>query len=243
MAIQHITELFALDDEGFITEAYRNFYHREPDEHGLAYFKGRLALGFSRANIIFQLSKSNEMCPLQDIPGLTSMIRDERRANHWFFRWFARGQSARLQQSGIFTLANLERRLASLQYCLYSTAQRQEQLLQQQTDALIEQNNTLAGILLVQQSSGSVDASESVRFLKNEIPTIGREVVVQLFHLVLGRDPESEQVILHHAAHSSPHNLLDSLINSGEFQLRLQVLSEQAQIIFKQQIHSRLKEI
>ncbi len=90
MPIQHITELFALNGRDFITEAYRNLLKREPDEHGMAYYMGRLAQGYGKAAVIAQLAQSTECRSWNGIKGLKRHIADERRAQHWFFGFFLR---------------------------------------------------------------------------------------------------------------------------------------------------------
>ncbi|WP_080707717.1 DUF4214 domain-containing protein [Acidithiobacillus thiooxidans] len=45
MTIKNIEELFVHDGSAFVTEVYRNLLKREPDEHGLMYYLGRLAQG------------------------------------------------------------------------------------------------------------------------------------------------------------------------------------------------------
>lgn len=90
MPIQHITELFCLLGRDFVTEAYRNLLKREPDEHGMAYYLGRLAQGYGKTAVIEQLAQSTECRPLDEIKGLKKLVADERRAQHWFFGIFFR---------------------------------------------------------------------------------------------------------------------------------------------------------
>lgn len=92
MSIQHITELFILDGQDFVTEVYRNLLDREPDEHGLAYYLGRMARGASKEAVIVQIAKSKECKPYNDISGLKQLISDERLANHWLLKYFILGQ-------------------------------------------------------------------------------------------------------------------------------------------------------
>jgi len=88
MPIQHIVELFALDGQDFITEAYRNLFGREPDPHGMAYYLGRLAMGYGKASVITDLAQSAESRPHREIIGLHKLIITERRANHWLWGRF-----------------------------------------------------------------------------------------------------------------------------------------------------------
>ncbi|MBN2855590.1 MAG: DUF4214 domain-containing protein [Halothiobacillaceae bacterium] len=124
MKIMHITELFALDDEAFIQAAYRCLLNREPDEHGLAYYLGRLSIGYGKAGVIAQLAQSPECRPHDAIKGLKKLIADERRAGHWF--WGAFGRSHRWEktlQSGIAGLAQIDQRLVALQGAVLTQAQ------------------------------------------------------------------------------------------------------------------------
>jgi hypothetical protein len=90
MPIQHIVELFALDERDFIIEAYRNILGREPDPHGAAYYLGCMSLGHGKASVIVQLAQSKEARAPGEIVGLKKLIANERRANHWFMGGFGR---------------------------------------------------------------------------------------------------------------------------------------------------------
>ncbi|GEM_PF-6467957 len=92
MTIKHITELFYLDGREFLIECYRNLLLREPDEHGLNYYLGRLAEGHSKASLILQLAKSPECRPHNEISGLKQLIAEEKRASNWFWRVFNRSK-------------------------------------------------------------------------------------------------------------------------------------------------------
>jgi hypothetical protein len=70
MTIKNIEELFVHDGRDFVTEAYLNLLKREPDEHGLMYYLGRLAQGHSKSEVIAQLAQSPECCPHDDINGI-----------------------------------------------------------------------------------------------------------------------------------------------------------------------------
>ena len=86
MSVLNITELFALDDDTlFITESYRNLLQRDPDDQGMAYYLGRLALGYSKESVINQLAQSRECRPHQEILGLEDLVKKESRAQHWFW--------------------------------------------------------------------------------------------------------------------------------------------------------------
>ena len=124
MAVEHITELFALDGRAFVTEAYRNLLSREPDEHGLAYYLGRLSMGYGKASVIAQLAKSPECKPRDEIKGLKKLIADERKTNHWLWGTFGRrGRLEKNLQSGLACLAQIEQRLGSLHATMSMQAQ------------------------------------------------------------------------------------------------------------------------
>jgi hypothetical protein len=74
MPIQHITELFAFDGRAFVTEDYRYLLGREPDENGLRYYLGRLAIGYSKGAVLAQLARSPECRPHDEIKGLDKLI-------------------------------------------------------------------------------------------------------------------------------------------------------------------------
>ena len=115
MSIQHIYELFALDGQIFITEAYRNLLNREPDEHGMAYYLGRLAVGYSKAHVIAQLAKSQESRPHDEIIGLKKLIKAEKYINHWLWGLFGRWQrQERLLREGTQGLARVKQSIENI---------------------------------------------------------------------------------------------------------------------------------
>lgn len=50
----------ALDDAGFVSQLYRNALGREVDASGLAYWRGQLAAGQTRGDVLLGLSESSE---------------------------------------------------------------------------------------------------------------------------------------------------------------------------------------
>lgn len=224
MPIQHITELFALDGEEFVTEAYRNLLKREPDAHGLAYYLGRLAAGYGKAAVITQMAKSPECRVVDEIKGLKALMIDEGRARHWLWAWFTRrSRLERALQSGIAGLAQVTQRLASLQ------AQQKHSLarIEQQMISLTQQ---------IAQSSAAALQQEK----NTEEARLPAQTVRQLFIEILGREPDSEDVIEHHAKLPSVQALREALINSEEFQSRVRALPEYARTIFQRQIQAYL---
>jgi hypothetical protein len=114
-SIQHIAELFIFDERDFITAAYRTLLGREPDPAGMNYYLGRLRMGYGKAAIIVQLANSAEAYPHTKINGLVNLIREEQRANHWFWGIFTRQQrSERLMHQHIEELKRLNNRMVQI---------------------------------------------------------------------------------------------------------------------------------
>lgn len=91
MPIQHIYELFVLDGQDFVKEAYRNLLNREPDEHGMAYYLARLAMGDSKTSIVAQKTRSQEYKAYdREIKGLKKLINEESRKRNQMVAWFRR---------------------------------------------------------------------------------------------------------------------------------------------------------
>jgi hypothetical protein len=227
MPIQHITELFALDERAFIAKAYRNLLKREPDEHGMAYYLGRLAQGHGKAAVIAQLALSPECRPLDEIKGLKKLVADERRAQHWLWRLF--GQRQRLEQQWQMALNGLA--LHNQQWALLQ-------------DALGKQANTLSQIARQIEASAQHIANWQASPCNQEeafaeAPILASETVRQCFVDALGREPESEETIKHHARMATRKELQEKLIHSEEFQYKLLALPEYARLIFKRQIQQQ----
>jgi hypothetical protein len=227
MPVQHITELFALDGREFITEAYRNLLKRETDEHGMAYYLGRLAQGYGKAAVIAQLAQSTECRPLDQIKGLKKLVADERRAQHWFWGLFEQRQRLEKKwQMGLNELA-----LHNQQWALLH-------------DALGKQANILSHIARQMEANGQnfVNGQASTGNQEQahvEAPRLPSETVRQCFVDILGREPESEETIKHHASLPSRAALQKNLIHSKEFQHKLLALPEYARLIFKRQIQQQ----
>ena len=86
--ILHITELFGLDDLSFINNAYNLLLGREPDNAGRRYYMGRMAIGYSRSSIIYDLVQSNEYNKNNTVIGLQRLIMQEKMRRNWLFRFF-----------------------------------------------------------------------------------------------------------------------------------------------------------
>ena len=181
MLIQHITELFALNGRAFVTEAYRNLLSREPDAHGLAYYLGRLSMGYGKAGVIAQLAQSPECRPHDEIKGLKQLITDEQRAGHWFLAAF--GRRKRLEktlrsetQSAIAALAQIDQRLGALHGTMLTQAQ--------QTGSLAQQ--------VAQWQATDVAQTRS----SNAGSGLPAETVQQALSEILGREPENADVLV-----------------------------------------------
>lgn len=106
MEIEHINEIFSLEGEDFIVEAYRNLLSRDPDEHGLAYYLGCLSLGYGKIGVVIQLAESEECRSVNKIKGLKKLIKNERRASHWFFGMLSRHQRIERRENSALHLFN-----------------------------------------------------------------------------------------------------------------------------------------
>lgn len=227
MNIQHITELFAFDGREFIKETYCNLLRREPDEQGIAYYLGRLAQGHGKAAVIAQLAKSPECRPYDEIKGLKQLITEERRATHWFWRLL--GYRQRLEKNwhmGLNELALHNLQCASLQEVLSKQEHNLGQIAQQ-----IAANN--------QHIANWLDSTVNQYKAPIETPKLSSEIVRQCFVDLLGREPENEDVIEHHARAPSRKALQEVLINSEEFQSKIVALPEYARLILKRQIQQK----
>lgn len=215
MSIQHITELFVFDGRDFVTEAFRNLLQREPDEHGMAYYLGRLAQGHGKAAVIVQLAKSSECRPLDEINGLNKLIAEEGSSQHWFWGLFAyRNRVEKILNSSLLPITRLEQ---------------QFQLLH---EALVLQGQQIGELARQTASNRQIQIDDA--------PKLPSETVRQCFVDILGREPESQETISHHARLATRDALQENLIQSEEFQHKLLALPEQARLIFKRQIQQQI---
>ncbi|WP_279117655.1 DUF4214 domain-containing protein [Acidithiobacillus thiooxidans] len=228
MTIKHVIELFVLDGPDFITEAYRNLLTREPDEHGLAYYMGRLAQGYGKDDVIAELAKSPECRPLDEIDGLKKLTVNAQRTRHWFWRIFARrGRLETAVYSGTTKLAQLyaelsrtNQRLAVLQDTIQIAAKDHAQQL----------GNLTQEIARIQIIPCEIDK------LRDNSLRLSPDTVKQTFEDILGCVPENEEAINHYAKFESYSALREALMRSGEFQSKLAALSEYARSILQRQI-------
>lgn len=222
MPILHISELFALDRYQFVTQAYRNLLQHDPDSQGLAYYMGRLAQGYSKESVIFQLARSPHCRPYQEILGLEALIKSESRAQHWFWKFFV--SRNRLEQA-------LREGVTTLQVSSKKQDEGIEQIklqLAQIHDALTSQMRATEQNI---QALHSHLASELMSEAGGKEP-LSAESVCQIFQEILGREPENEEVIQQHARLESLEALREALINSDEFQSAILALPEYARIVF-----------
>lgn len=124
MYVENITELFALDGSAFIFETYRNLLHREPDKHGLAYYLGRLSIGYDKESVIAQIAKSDGCRPHKEIKGLQELVANEQRARHWLLGFFIRqSKKDRTRQAIPMMLYRIEKNLNLLRDTLHKQHQ------------------------------------------------------------------------------------------------------------------------
>jgi hypothetical protein len=235
MQIQHITELFSFDGETFVIEVYRYLLGRDPDESGLRYYLGRLALGYGKAGVVIQLAKSPECRPHNELIGLKPFLAEQRRAGHWLWgRWNRHAQMARIWQSGITGLGQIVQQLATQQGAINTLNQnmvniidQQKNLVHQISDMARQIANSLQHIPALSALGASTHVDERY---------ISREAVRQAFRDILGREPEGEDVITHHAKFPHVQALREALMESDEFNTRLTHMSAHAQSIFRKML-------
>jgi hypothetical protein len=183
-------------------------------------------MGYDKTAVIAQFAQSPECRPLGEIKGLRELVADERRAHHWFWGLFAQRQRLeRALQRATHVIA-LQQQSTSLQEALNK---------QTQTIGLIARQIEIGAqhILNVQASSSGQGQAHT------DTARLSVDTVRQLFIAILGRAPESEDVIKSFAKLPSAQALRESLLNSEEFQTRVRELSEYARIILVRQIQKQ----
>ncbi|WP_414040098.1 DUF4214 domain-containing protein [Acidithiobacillus sp. M4-SHS-6] len=223
MPIQHITELFALDGPKFIREAYCNLLQHDPDTQGMAYYLGRLAQGHSKESIIFQLARSSECRPHQEILGLEALVKAERRAQHWFW-----GRADRIKR--------MKNKIHKLQMALAEHKNSYNKLEGGLTAAHIQEAYRLvlgrdaesealingpAGYGTIENLYQALLSSEEFqKRLNNEFHGLTAAHIQEAYRLVLGREAESEALINGPAGHGTIENLYRNLFSSEEYRQR-----------------------
>lgn len=228
MTIKNIEELFVHDGSAFVTEVYRNLLKREPDEHGLMYYLGRLAQGYSKAEVIAQLAKSAECETQNEIVGLKKLMVETQRAKSWYWRLF--GRCGRMEAS--FHTVTLK--LAQLDIQLARTNQHLA-FLQEAVQIATKSHEQYMENLVLQVAQIQIISPELNQY-QDKSQQLSSKNVEQVFMDVLGRGPESVEVKNHHALLESEQALREVLICSAEFQSKLAGLSEYARDIFQRQI-------
>ncbi|CAJ0891341.1 FkbM family methyltransferase [Ralstonia flatus] len=99
LSAKTVAELLSYHDRQFIQSAYITLLGRLPDTEGEIYYLGRLHSGYHKASVLAQIASSKEAqaCGVK-LPGLDSLIAEQRRATHWLWRILDRG--ARLERHG-----------------------------------------------------------------------------------------------------------------------------------------------
>lgn len=235
MTIQSIYELFVLDGADFVIAAYRNLFAREPDEHGLAYYVGRLSLGYRKESIISQMAKSPGFINYDKIKDLKTLIRNQNREQHWFWGVFARYSRANMiTQNNLNELARIRQNLNTIQDAISEQSQ-QTNIFIQQVISLSQTNQMINQRIVELTQQLPMTSGQSCQ--SDETPRLREEVVCQCFVDVLGREPESEETIKHYTRLATREELLENLMHSEEFQHKLLVLPEYARDIFLRQIN------
>lgn len=230
MIVKNIEELFAHDGRDFVAEAYRNLLKREPDDHGLMYYMGRMAQGHSKADIIAQLAKSPECRPLDEIDGLKRLTVDVKRSSGWLMRWFERrGRMEGAVYLGTLKLAQLDTQLASMNQHLASL----QDALRMAANGYTQQMENL-----VQQVSQMQSISPTTNQFYDKPQPHSSETIAQAYVDIMGHPPEpgSVEIIDLYAKFETPQALREALMASAEFQAKVAVLSEYARNIFQRQI-------
>jgi hypothetical protein len=221
MQIQHVTELFSFEGEDFIREAYINLLGREVDEWGLRYYLGRLSLGDDKADIISQIARSSECCPLGSVKGFDALITEQQQRKHWFWgMWRRRSCSEKMCAGTVNALIYFGKKSLL-----------EQRLLSQKLEELLITFENIA------RHSLSVDNAATSK--QPRVRNLPDEVVCQTFREVLGRDPESDDVIAHHAEFPNVPALREALMDSEEFRRRMDSLSEHARVVLRRMLLSQ----
>lgn len=219
--IHNITELYRYDGDEFVRECYRNLYGREPDSHGMAYYLGRLALGFDKTDVIVQMSQSAEAKRAEDIAGLSVLLAQARREKSWFWG-LCRARSRRTRQQ----VAQTNQLLA---------AQRDAALRASQSFAALQGTVQSIPWQLEAMSRNLEGVAQSINALREVVTNkfgdqpphaaeypLSEDEVRRGFFEVLGRAPEDDQVIEHHQRHYGTYgSLVSALMTSSEYQSKV----------------------
>lgn len=209
MKIKNVVELFAFDGREFVEAVYMNLLNRMPDENGLLYYLGRLNQGYGKASVIAQIANSPEYKPHSEIVGLNRLLRNQKRANHWFWKFFVRHKPEKYCEMNLSYLSMLV------------GIAKQMQTIKQDYRHQIELMESIVNILNTQleltRDNFKIISNESHRD-NNELIDAG--VVRQAYLAVLGREPESEEAVMYHSKCGSIEALIDTLLQSEEFKTK-----------------------
>ncbi|TXF10930.1 DUF4214 domain-containing protein [Pelomicrobium methylotrophicum] len=120
------------DDAAFVTAAYHALLGRAPDPDGFQHYLDFLRQGGDRRKMLEDIAASPEAqarAPKQARfeAELAALVEEEKKARHWFWRWFARGERlerqlyrletelGRLAQATAATCADMQARLLRLE--------------------------------------------------------------------------------------------------------------------------------
>lgn len=168
--IKNINELFAFSSEKFIDLAYEIFLCRKPDDNGMRYYLGRLALGYSKIDVLEQIYRSPECCFCGELDGLNALLRMQRRRRHWFWKWFT--TSAPRQSMEFYRDLSL-----SWADYLYSSSMHKRHEERRISEVLSDQNKLIDRIISTYESNkekmrqnSSVRTGEKLSDMNNYIP-------------------------------------------------------------------------
>ncbi len=215
-AIQHIDELFAFEGRHFVEVAYQEILKRSADPHGMQLYLGRLARGYDKAEIIVDLVCSKEAGTIPNIPGLKRLIREVRWSRSPVLRWLDR--KTRFERA--------LRRLAFTTAEIQGELDENIEVHQANLQAFCALNETISTIAQQIKDVGSALEPRVEQAAQRLTP----EEVREAFLDVLGRQPENDDVIAHHANFPGLQHLRITLMQSEEYRNKVQ--GEHAKFLF-----------
>jgi hypothetical protein len=258
-SVQHIDELFVLEDTDFIKTAFEVLLGRVADDQGLRYYRGRLALGVDKAEILADLAKSPEAVKPWKVKGVERLLREQQRRAFWSFPWRinqrqSENTARQTRYSQVIFMRQLAERLSDTSAAILLDLQDSQEkwnniMLREASTSpspqtiqkLVERlSDTSAAILLALQDSQEkwnnitlreASTSPSPQTIQKQLPD---NLIRQSYLEVLGREPESQQVVDHHAMFENTAMLKKALMNSDEFRTKLAGLPEPARIVYQQ---------
>lgn len=217
MKIQNVTELFGLDDREFISSAFENLIGRKPDDQGMRYYLGRLALGNSRQSVILQLAKSDEALGGSTIHGLNKLIKQEQFNQSVLGRFlllFTKKTNQSLRPNAL-SLNNISEQL-----------ERSASLQTAEIESFVRWGSAFETI--ANRTGTAIESTQATHVSKMQSLSLSQSEVTRAFREILGRSPESAQVIRAHQDYASLEALLQYLRQTPECQSRTASLSAPA---------------